>query len=140
MIKKIYGKYKEIIDYLFWGGVAFVLSIVLYWVFIEICGWKDLFANIIDWIICVLFTYETNRIFVFKSKVKGIKARGKEFVEFVAARLFTLILEEIIIFIGGTLMGYDRGLGAMVVKFIGQFVVIVTNYLLSKLWIFRKKK
>ena len=139
MLKKIYLKYKEIIDYLFWGGVAFVLSIVLYWVFIEFCGWKDLIANIVDWIICVLFTYETNRLFVFHSKIKGFKARGKEFLEFVSARLFTFILEQGIIHVG-TLLGYDKGLGAMVVKFIGQFVVIVTNYVLSKLWIFRSKK
>lgn len=139
MLKKLYLKYKEIVDYLFWGGVAFFLSMILYWIFVELFGWKDLFANIVDWIICVLFTYVTNRIFVFASKTKGLKAIGKEFTQFVSARLFTLILEEIVILIGGTLMGYDKGIGAMVVKFIGQFIVIVTNYILSKLWIFKKK-
>lgn len=133
-------KYEEAIDYLFWGGLAFVLSMVLYWLFVDIFKMKDLIANIVDWIICVLFTYVTNRTFVFKSNAKDLSSVAKEFFEFVSARLFTLILEEVIIFIGGTLMGYDTGLGAMIVKFIGQFVVIVSNYFLSKLWIFKEKK
>ncbi len=134
----LYKKYQEIIDYLFWGGVAFFLSMALYWLFVDIFGWIDWLANIIDWIICVLFTYFTNRKFVFKSKASMKNEILKEFIEFVSARLFTLLLEEIIIIIGGTLMGYNTGLGAMVVKFIGQFIVIVTNYILSKLWIFKK--
>lgn len=139
-IIELYKKYQEIIDYLFWGGVAFFLSMALYWLFVDVFGWIDWLANIIDWIICVLFTYFTNRKFVFKSKAKEKSAVLKEFIEFVSARLFTLGLEEIIIIIGGTFMGYNTGLGAMVVKFIGQFVVIVTNYILSKLWIFKKDK
>lgn len=140
MLVKICRKYEEIIDYLFWGGVAFVLSMVLYWIFVGPCHMVDWIANIVDWIICVLFTYVTNRTFVFKSKTRGMKARMKEFTEFVSARLFTLVLEEIVIIIGGTLMGYNTGLGAMIVKFIGQVVVIVSNYFLSKLWIFKEKK
>ena len=139
MIKKIYEKHKEIIDYLFWGGVAFVLSMVLYWLFDSICGWNSVVANTVDWVICVLFTYVTNRIFVFRSKTKGLKAVGTEFIQFVAARLFTLVLEDLIIFIGVTVMGYNSSIGSMIVKLIGQVVAIVTNYILSKLWIFRKK-
>ena len=117
-----------------------MLSMVLYWVFVGPCHMIDWIANILDWVICVLFTYVTNRIFVFKSQTSGLKARMKEFTEFVSARLFTLVLEEIVILIGGTLMGYNTGLGAMVVKFIGQVIVIVSNYFLSKLWIFKEKK
>lgn len=135
----LFKKYEEAISYLFWGGIAFVLSMALYWLFVEIFHWTDWLANIIDWIICVLFTYVTNRTFVFKSTAKIFSAVLKEFIEFVSARLFTLILEEVIIIIGGTVLGYNTGLGAMIVKFIGQFVVIVTNYVLSKLWIFKDK-
>lgn len=137
---KLCRKYEEVIDYLFWGVLAFVLSMVLYWIFVGPFHWIDWIANIVDWIICVLFTYVTNRTFVFKSTAKGFKARMTEFTQFVSARLFTLVLEEIIIIVGGTFMGYNTGLGAMVVKFIGQVVVIVTNYVLSKLWIFKEKK
>lgn len=140
MIKKLYSKYKEIVDYLFWGVIAFLLSMLLYWIFDSGLGWNSVVANTVDWIIVVIFAYFTNRIFVFRSKTKGLKAMGTEFLQFVAARLFTLILEDVIIYIGVTVMGHDSSLGSMVVKLIGQVVVIITNYILSKLWIFRKKK
>lgn len=145
MFKKLwnlYKKYREAIDYLFWGGVAFVLSMVLFWVFTTSLlpfNWGSVVANTVDWIICVLFTFFTNKFFVFRSRSVSPKAFGKEFVSFVAARLFTLILEDIIIWVGCDLMGYDGAIGTMVVKFIGQFVVIVTNYFLSKFWIFKNK-
>jgi putative flippase GtrA len=88
----------------------------------------------------VIFTFFTNKLFVFRSKTRSFSAFAKEFTSFVAARIFTLILEDIIIWIGCDVMGYDEGLGQMVVKLVGQFVVIVTNYILSKLWIFKKPK
>lgn len=139
----IYKKYQEAIDYLFWGGVAFVLSIVLFWVFttdLLSFKWGEVFANSVDWVICVLFAFFTNKFFVFRSKSASLKAFGKEFVEFVAARVFTLILEDVIIWVGCSLMGYDGAIGKLVVKLIGQFVVIVTNYFLSKFWIFKDDK
>jgi len=135
----LYKKYQEAIDYLFWGGIAFVLSMVLFWVFASLLGWNEVTANNVDWVICVLFTFVTNKLFVFRSKSENAKALGKEFVEFVLARVFTLVLEDIIIYIGCNLMGYDNGIGQIVVKLIAQFVVIVSNYFLSKLWIFKKK-
>ena len=86
--------------------------------------------------ICVIFTYFTNRTFVFKSQNKGTKDAGKEFIQFVSARLGTLVLEELVIFVGITLLGAN----SMIVKFLGQVLVIVSNYFLSKLWIFKKKE
>lgn len=139
MVWGLYKKYQEIVDYLFWGGIAFVLSVALYWLFDTVFGWNSVVANTVDWVICVLFTYFTNRKFVFKSKVEGTKARLKEFLEFVSARLFTLLLEDAIIFVGVELMGFNTPLQSTVVKLIGQAVVIISNYFLSKLWIFKKK-
>lgn len=136
----IWKKYEEALNYLIWGGIAFVLSMALYWLFVDIFGWTDYIANIIDWVICVIFTYLTNRTFVFKSTAKKFNEVLKEFIEFVSARLLTLVLEEIIIIIGGTVLSYNTGIGALIVKFIGQFVVIVSNYVLSKLWIFKGNK
>lgn len=134
----LYKKYEEIINYLFWGGIAFLLSMVLYWLFDSIVGLNSVLANTVDWAICVIFTFFTNKFFVFKSKVDGIKAKLIEFAEFVAARLLTLVLEDIIIYVGVDVMGFTDTIPSLIVKFIGQFVVIVTNYILSKLWIFKK--
>ena len=137
-IKKLYFKYREAIDYLFWGGVAFVLSMVLFWLFATKMGWDEVTANNVDWVICVLFTFVTNKLIVFRSKSDSLKAFGKEFAEFVLARVFTLVLEDVIIWIGCDKMGYNSAIGQLAVKLIAQFVVIVTNYFLSKLWIFKK--
>ena len=136
----LYKKNREIIDYLFWGGVAFFLSMFLFWLFASYLGWNEVFANNVDWIICVLFTFVTNKLFVFRSRTYDPKGLGKEFVSFVAARLFTLILEDLIIWLGCSKLGFNQGLGQMVVKLTAQFVVIVTNYIFSKLIVFRKKK
>lgn len=131
----IYRKYQEGIDYLFWGGVAFVLSMVLFYIFANMMMMDEQIANVITWIICVIFTYITNRTFVFKSKTSGVKAVTKEFVDFTSARLATLVLENVVLFICIDLLLWHN----MVAKLIGQFLVIVSNYVLSKLWIFKKK-
>ncbi len=138
-MKELYKKHKEIIDYLFWGGVAFFLSMFLFWLFASPFGWNEVTANNVDWVICVIFTFITNKLFVFHSRTADARGLGKEFVSFVAARIFTLLLEDLIIWIGCTKMGYDEGIGQLAVKLVAQFVVIVTNYVLSKLIVFKKK-
>lgn len=133
---EMYRKYREGIDYLFWGGIAFVLSMVLFYVFANIMMIEEQISNVITWVICVIFTYITNRTFVFRSKSSGVKAVTKEFVDFTSARLATLILENVVLFICIDLLTWHN----MVAKLIGQFLVIVSNYILSKLWIFKKKE
>ena len=132
----IYKKYEEALNYLIWGFIAFVLNMVLFYLFEDILHIQELVANGIAWVICVIFTYFTNRTFVFKSQNKRTKDAGKEFIQFVSARLGTLVLEELVIFVGITLLGAN----SMIVKFLGQVLVIVSNYFLSKLWIFKKKE
>ena len=134
-IIKIYRKYKEAVDYLFWGGVAFVLSTVLFYLFANVMDIYEQIANILSWIICVVFTYFTNRTFVFRSKVKGLKNIFKEFKDFVTARIITLVMENAILFVMIDLLSINN----MISKLAGQFVVIVSNYFLSKLWIFKKE-
>lgn len=131
----VYRRYQEGIDYLFWGGVAFVLSMVLFYIFANMMMIEEQIANVITWIICVIFTYLTNRTFVFKSKTTGAKAITKEFTEFTSARLATLVLENAVLFICIDLLLWHN----MIAKLLGQFLVIVSNYVLSKLWIFKKK-
>lgn len=139
----IYKKHREVISYLFWGGVAFVLSMVLFWVFTSnlfSLQWGEVLANNVDWVIVAVFAFFTNKLFVFRSKSESFKGFCKEFVEFMLARVFTLVLEDVILWVLCEKCGWDSGILQMCAKFIGQFVVIVTNYILSKLWIFRNKK
>lgn len=134
VIIKIYRKHKEVVDYLFWGGMAFLLSMILFYLFANVMNIYEQIANILSWIICVIFTYFTNRIFVFQSKVKGLKNIIGEFKDFVVARLLTLVMENAILFVMIDMMTINN----MISKLVGQFVVIVSNYFLSKLWIFKK--
>ena len=134
-VKELWKNYEEAIRYLFWGGVAFFLSMALFYVFANMMDIDEQLANTMDWIICVIFTYFTNRIFVFKSKSRGVFGMGKEFVSFISARLGTLIIENVILYVTIDLLTMNN----MLAKLIGQFVVIVSNYILSKLWIFRRK-
>jgi len=100
----------------------------------------EVLANTIDWIILVIFTFFTNKLFVFRSKAGSPRAFGKEFVSFILARLFTLLLEDVIIWLGCEKLGFNSEIGSLIVKLIAQFVVIVSNYILSKLIVFRHKK
>lgn len=132
----IYKKYEEGINYLIWGFIAFLLNVVLFYLLVNVCYMQELIANVISWVICVIFAYFTNRVFVFKSQNKDAQSVGKEFMQFVGARVGTLLLEEAVILIGITLLHGNN----MIVKLIGQVLVIVSNYVLSKLWIFKEKK
>ena len=139
-IWELYKKHREVISYLFWGGIAFVLSVFLFWVFTSKLGMSEVPANTIDWIILVIFTFFTNKLFVFRSRAGSPKAFGREFVSFILARLFTLLLEDAIIWLGCEKLGFNSEIGSLIVKLIAQFVVIVSNYILSKLIVFRHKK
>ena len=125
------SRLKETINYLIVGGLTTVVSIVSYNIFrffienITIC-------TILSWICAVLFAYITNRIFVFNSKEKNII---KEIVSFTASRIFSLIVEIIVMFILTSIFKInDR-----IAKIIVQFIIVVLNYITSKIFVFKKK-
>ena len=117
-LKAFIKKYYEGLAYLFFGGLATLLNLVLFAVFQAVLGtgFATGIGNVLDNIICILFAYWTNRTFVFRSKNSG-QAALAEFGQFVACRI-------------GTMVG---------VKLFSQVIVIVSNYVFSKLFIFKKK-
>ena len=128
-----YKKYKEQLLYLFFGALTTFLNIGVFALFVRYMD--ALAANVIAWIIAVLFAYVTNHIWVFRSKVKGTAGIGKEAAEFFLGRLATLGLEELMIWLGIDVFGF----ATIPVKIVTQIAVIVANYLISKLIVFRKK-
>lgn len=135
-IISLYKKYEEIINYLIVGGLTTAVSLVTYYACVlTILNPKNALelqiANIISWIVSVSFAYITNRIFVFKSKSKNIL---KEIGTFVSARIITLFFDMFIMFLMVTLMGINDKISKIIV----QVVVIVLNYLFSKLFVFKK--
>ena len=95
-------------------------------------------ANIPAWIISVFFAYITNKIFVFESKTNDAKGLLKEIGSFFMARVATLGMEEVLTWAGLALFG-DGDLATAIIKVVCQIMVIVANYIFSKLIIFKKK-
>ena len=131
----LYKKYEEGINYLIFGFLAFVLNYLLYYVFVSMLQMNHLVATVFSWVLTVIFAYWTNHTFVFKSKNLSAASLAKEFASFIGARIATEVLEVALMY----LMVDMAGMNQYIAKLIGQFVVIVTNYFLSKLWIFKER-
>ncbi len=132
----MYRKYEEGINYLIFGFLAFVLNYVLYFLFSSAMQMHYMAATALSWVLTVVFAYWTNRTFVFKSTNKDAQSLGKEFLSFIGARVATEVLELALMF----LMVDCVDLNEYLSKFACQVIVIVANYFLSKLWIFKEKK
>lgn len=83
----VYWRFKEQLLYLFFGGITTLLSIFLFWLFTEPFRMEPLVANIIGWIVRVVFAYVTNRTWVFKEKSHGLVGVIRECVSFFTGRL-----------------------------------------------------
>ena len=99
-------------------------------------GLDALIANVISWIFAVLFAFFTNRRWVFDGKSEDAKGLWAQMVSFFGGRLFTLAVEEAILAVFVTWLGFD----GVIVKVVAQVVVIVLNYFISKFWVFKKKR
>lgn len=135
MFKKlfeIYKKNKELINYLIVGAIGTVISIASFAILMNV-GVETVSSNVISWIITVIVMYIMNRYCVFAEHAKGAVAVFREVVSFVSARIFTLLLETLIVWLGIDVMH----LNAIIIKTFAQILVIVLNYVFSKLFIFR---
>lgn len=98
-------------------------------------GTAYLDSTVIAWTVAVIFAFVTNKLVVFESKSWKTSVAGKEFVGFIGARLFSLLVELVMMF----LMVSVAGMNKMIAKIIVQIVVVILNYVFSKLFIFKKK-
>lgn len=135
-IKMLYKKYKEVINYLIFGVLTTVISLLVYYILVfTLLNPENAFqlqiANIISWIAGVAFAYFTNRKYVFESKEKR---QFKEASEFVLARIVTLVIDMIVMWLGVTILHFNN----KIIKLVSQVLVIVLNYVFSKLFIFKK--
>ena len=141
-IKELYLKYKEIVNYLFFGVLATVVSLgVKYLLLFTILNAENAFqlqlSVIISWVAACAFAYLTNRLWVFESKSKEIV---KEMIKFFTARLATLGLEMLIMFVFVTVLELNSDMWVIIWTLVAQVLVIIGNYILSKLLVFKNKK
>ena len=134
VLNPFYKRHKEVLLYLFFGGLSFLVNVGSFIILNKSLSLNELVANVISWIITVLFVYVTNKLWVFKVDVKTKKGAIFQILSFFTGRLGTLFLEEAILFVFITKME----LNSTIVKIVAQIIVIVANYVISKLVVFRK--
>lgn len=132
----MYRKHEEGINYLIFGFLAFVLNYILYFLFADAMQMHYMAATVLSWVLTVVFAYWTNRCFVFKSTNKDKQSVGKEFLSFIGARVATEVLEVVLMY----LLVDCAGANDKISKLICQTLVILANYVLSKIWIFKSKE
>ena len=138
-LKKMYKKYKEIINYLIIGGLTTVVSLISFYLVRILIFTKDTqldiqISNIISWFFAVLFAFITNKKYVFESKTTGTK-KIKEMIKFYLSRLTTLIIDMVTMWI----LTAPLNINDKVSKIIVQFIIVVLNYVFSKLFVFKKE-
>lgn len=126
-----YIRYKEQLLYLFFGVLTTMINLMTFWILVSGFNMPALGANVIAWIVAVIFAYITNRKWVFASRQPSIL---KEAISFAVGRLTTLAMEELILWVGIDLININ----ILVVKIIAQVMVVIGNYVISKLIVFRK--
>ena len=138
IIKSLIKKFctKEFIFYLIFGVLTTIVSLsVYYFCVITFLNPNNAFqlqiANILSWILAVAFAYATNRKFVFESKDPN---KLKELIKFVTARLLTLFLDMLVMFILVTLLHFNDKIS----KLISQVIITISNYIFSKIFVFKK--
>ncbi len=161
-IGKLIDKFftKEIVSYIFFGVMTTLVNLAVFYLtkqFFAAIGWNGVFntivpadskivelfsggseyldANLIAWVAGVIFAFVTNKLFVFESKSWKPSVAGKEFTGFIGARVFSLVVEMLGMFVMVTLLEWNE----LVSKLVVGFIVIIMNYIFSKLLIFKKK-
>ena len=132
-IKALFNKYRELILYLFFGGCTTLVNIISYFICSRI-GIRTSVSTIIAWVLSVLFAYFTNRVWVFQSTASGVGAIIREMGSFFGCRLLSGVIDMAIMFLCVSLLG----LPDKPIKILANVVVIILNYLFSKLFVFKK--
>ena len=149
---KVLGKLfnREMIMYLFVGGLTTAVAIGTFWLFNRLfsaIGWEGVFglfrkghdyayidANVLSWICAVIFGFVANKLYVFNSMSLEKATVIRELTGFIGARLATLLIDTGMMFLFVSIMLMNE----MIAKLIVQVVVVVLNYIFSKLFIFKK--
>ncbi len=147
--ESFYIRNKSVLLYLFFGGLTTLVSIITFWlsdliiktdlnisIFENDYSVKVILTNSISWICAVLFAFFTNRIWVFNSPTDTWSGFFKQMFSFFGGRFATFLLETAILVVFVSALNFND----LVIKIIAQFVVLVSNYVISKLIVFKKSE
>lgn len=129
---KIYKDYKMPILYIFFGGLTTLINIAVYSLFYYFVKIGNIPSNIVAWILAVFFAFVTNKLYVFESKSGSV---WYELATFLACRAGTGLLDLGIMYLSVDVLRLNE----LIMKILSNVIVIVLNYVFSKLIIFKKK-
>ena len=135
-IKNLVKKYTPFLLYAMFGVLTTVVNLVAYWLFAHVMNIGTMASTMIAWIAAVLFAYLTNRKWVFGSEAIKVREVIREVASFFVCRLATGIVDWACMLVFVDLLRFND----MVIKVAANIVVIILNYVASKLVIFKRKQ
>ena len=135
-ILNIYNQFKEQILYIVFGVLTTAINIIAFFVCSRLMNLGLIPSTVIAWILSVLFAFVTNKIYVFNSKNYNFSVVLRELIDFVISRGATGILDLGLMYLFVSVIGIED----MISKIVINIIVIILNYILSKLYVFKNKK
>lgn len=134
-IRELIVKYWDIVSYLFFGVCTTIVNYLIYIPCYNVWGMSATVSNMIAWVVAVAYAYLTNKPFVFKSHDWSVKTVVPELTKFIGCRVGSGAAETLILFLAVDLLGWNGNIW----KLLTQVMVVILNYIGSKLLVFRKK-
>ena len=135
-LKGLFTKYRELILYVFFGGLTTAVNWIIYFPLVNWLHVHYQIANVIAWIAAVLFAFLTNKSLVFSSRDWSAKVVFTELPKFAGGRVFSLLVEMGLMFLLVDIARFNEN----IVKIIVAVIVVILNYIVSKLFVFKNDK
>lgn len=133
--RSLWEKYRSILIYIIFGVLTTAVNYLVYIPCLNLLGMSASVSNVIAWCVAVLFAFLTNKPFVFESKDWSAKTVVPEFTKFVGTRVASGLVETLILLVTADLLGWNGNIW----KLVTNVIVVILNYIGSKLLVFRKK-
>ncbi len=135
-LKDILKKHREIISYVIFGALTTLVDFVTYIFLTRVFSLNEDLANVFSQVVAIIFAFVVNKLYVFEDKEKKLRAIIFQFLKFSSLRLITLTLNSLIFFV----MTEFTTINDIIVKAFVSIIVIILNYIFSKLLVFKKTK
>ena len=133
-LKALLNAYKDIVLYVFFGILTTVVNVISYYLCYNVLGITNIVSTIIAWVLAVVFAFITNKKWVFESKSFSTETLKREIPTFFGCRIATGILDIVIMYLSVDILKQN----ATIWKTVSNIIVIIINYIASKLIIFKK--
>lgn len=135
-IRKLLLQYRDILSYLFFGGLTTVVNFIVYFPLYNWLHFSGVLSNLIAWAVAVAFAFLTNKPFVFKSHDWSRKTVLPELMKFVSCRIGSGVIETAVIWLLVDILTWNGNW----VKILVSILVVILNYISSKWLVFKKKE